>query len=64
MYSTEDADTYPVRYADERVCIGPAQANKSYLVMGNIIQAALNTGAEAIHPGYGFLAENADFARL
>ena len=64
VYSTEDADTYPVRYADERVCIGPAQANKSYLVMGNIIQAALNTGAEAIHPGYGFLAENADFARL
>ena len=64
VYSTEDADTYPVRYADECVCIGPAQANKSYLVMGNIIQAALNTGAEAIHPGYGFLAENADFARL
>lgn len=64
VYSTEDADTYPVSYADERVCIGPAQANKSYLVMENIIQAALNTGAEAIHPGYGFLAENADFARL
>ncbi|MDO5117732.1 MAG: acetyl-CoA carboxylase biotin carboxylase subunit [Eggerthellaceae bacterium] len=63
VYSTEDADTYPVQYADERVCIGPAQATKSYLVMSNIIQAALNTGAEAIHPGYGFLAENADFAR-
>ena len=63
VYSTEDADTYPVRYADEAVCIGPAQANKSYLVMANIIAAAKNTGAEAIHPGYGFLAENADFAR-
>ena len=63
VYSTEDADTYPVAYADEAVCIGPAQAAKSYLVMGNIIQAALNTGAQAVHPGYGFLAENADFAR-
>jgi acetyl-CoA carboxylase, biotin carboxylase subunit len=63
VYSTEDADTYPVSYADEAVCIGPAQANKSYLVMANIIAAAKNTGAEAIHPGYGFLAENADFAR-
>ena len=63
VYSTEDADTYPVRYADEAVCIGPAQATKSYLVMSNIIAAAVNTGAEAIHPGYGFLAENAAFAR-
>ncbi len=63
VYSTEDADTYPVQYADEAVCIGPAQANKSYLVIGNIIQAALMTDAQAIHPGYGFLAENADFAR-
>ena len=63
VYSTEDADTYPVRYADEAVCIGPAQATKSYLVMSNIIAAAVNTGAQAIHPGYGFLAENAAFAR-
>ena len=63
VYSTEDADTYPVRYADEKVCIGPAPATQSYLVMSNIIAAAKNTGAEAIHPGYGFLAENADFAR-
>ena len=63
VYSTEDANTYPVSYADEAVCIGPAQANKSYLVMSSIIAAAKNTGAEAIHPGYGFLAENADFAR-
>ena len=63
VYSTEDADTYPVHYADEAVCIGPAQATKSYLVMSNIIAAAKTTGAQAIHPGYGFLAENAEFAR-
>ncbi len=63
VYSTEDKDTYPVKYADEAVCIGPAPAGKSYLVMSNIIAAAKTTGAEAIHPGYGFLAENADFAR-
>ncbi len=63
VYSTEDADTYPVHYADEAVCIGPAQATKSYLAIPSIIAAAENTGAEAIHPGYGFLAENADFAR-
>ena len=63
VYSTEDANTYPVEYADEKVCIGPAPANQSYLVMASIIAAAKNTGAEAIHPGYGFLAENAEFAR-
>lgn len=63
VYSTEDKDTLPVRYADEAVCIGPAQSAKSYLVMSNIIAAAKTTGAQAIHPGYGFLAENADFAR-
>lgn len=63
VYSTEDANTYPVEYADEKVCIGPAPANRSYLVMASIIAAAKNTGAEAIHPGYGFLAENAEFAR-
>ena len=63
VYSTEDADTYPVRYADEKVCIGPAPANKSYLVMPSIITAAVSTGCQAIHPGYGFLAENSDFAR-
>ncbi|MBP5313623.1 MAG: acetyl-CoA carboxylase biotin carboxylase subunit [Eggerthellaceae bacterium] len=62
VYSEADTDTYPVAYADEKVCIGPAQASRSYLNMDNIISAALNTKAQAIHPGYGFLAENADFA--
>ena len=50
VYSTEDADTYPVRYADEAVCIGPAQSNKSYLVMASIIAAAKNTPATAFWP--------------
>ncbi|MCI9628086.1 MAG: acetyl-CoA carboxylase biotin carboxylase subunit [Eggerthellaceae bacterium] len=63
VYSTEDKDTYPVQYADEAVCIGPAPSGQSYLNVANIITAAKNTGAQAIHPGYGFLAENADFAR-
>ncbi len=63
VYSIEDVDTYPVQYADEKVCIGPAPVGRSYLNQDNIIQAALNTGADAIHPGYGFLAENAEFAQ-
>ncbi len=63
VYSVADKDTLPVRYADEAVCIGPAPAGKSYLNVSNIIAAAVTTGCEAIHPGYGFLAENADFAR-
>ena len=63
VYSTEDANTYPVQYADEAVCIGAPPANQSYLVVPNIIAAATITGAQAIHPGYGFLAENASFAQ-
>lgn len=64
VYSEADADCLHVRYADEAVCIGPAAASRSYLVMPALIQAALQTGAQAIHPGYGFLAERAEFSRL
>jgi geranyl-CoA carboxylase alpha subunit len=63
VYSTADAGARHVQKADEAVCIGPAQVNQSYLVIDNIIQAAQKTGADAIHPGYGFLSENAEFAR-
>ena len=63
VYSEADADTRAVQLSDEKVCIGPAPSNKSYLVIPNIIGAAKITGAQAIHPGYGFLSENADFAR-
>ncbi len=64
VYSEADEDCLHVRYADEAVCIGPPPAAQSYLVMPAIIQAALQTGAEAVHPGYGFLAERAEFSRL
>ncbi len=64
VYSEADADCLHVRYADEAVCIGPAPASQSYLVKPALIQAALQTGAQAIHPGYGFLAENAEFSAL
>ncbi|MDV2117267.1 acetyl-CoA carboxylase biotin carboxylase subunit [Alcaligenes faecalis] len=62
VYSEADRDAKYVRLADEAVCIGPAQARDSYLSMPAIISAAEVTDAEAIHPGYGFMAENADFA--
>src|SRR5512146_606380 len=63
-YSEADRDSLPVRIADERICIGPGPSSKSYLHIPNIISAALLTGCEAIHPGYGFLSENASFAEI
>ena len=63
VYSEADRNALHVRYADEAVCIGPAASNQSYLVVEKIIEACKQTGAEAIHPGYGFLSENAAFAR-
>ena len=64
VYSTADKDSLHVRFADEAVCIGPAASNLSYLNMPAIISVAEITNADAIHPGYGFLAENSKFARL
>lgn len=64
VYSNADKDSLHVHIADQAVCIGEAHASKSYLNMENIITAAINTGAEAIHPGFGFLSENAQFAEL
>jgi len=64
VYSAVDRDALHVRYADEAVFIGEAPSNQSYLAGEKIIDACRQTGAEAIHPGYGFLSENADFARL
>ena len=62
VYSEADRDAKYVKLADEAICIGPAPAAQSYLNMPAIISAAEVTDSEAIHPGYGFLAENADFA--
>jgi len=62
VYSTADRDSLHVRFADDDVCIGPGPSRESYLVVPRIIAAAEITGADAIHPGYGFLAENAEFA--
>lgn len=64
VYSTADKDSLHVRFADEAVCIGPAPSAQSYLQIPNIIAAAEITNADAIHPGYGFLSENAKFSKV
>ncbi len=64
VYSTADAESLHVKFADEAVCIGPAPSNLSYLKMSNIIAAAEITNADAIHPGYGFLSENSKFSKI
>ena len=64
IYSTADKESLHVRFADEAVCIGPAASSESYLNIPNIIAAAEITNSDAIHPGYGFLAENANFSKI
>src|SRR5438552_10979230 len=64
VYSEADRDSLHVRFADEAVCIGPPPSSASYLHIPRIISAAEITAADAIHPGYGFLAENANFAEI
>ena len=64
VYSKEDKDSLHVQLADQRICIGEGPARNSYLNMERIVTAALNMGADAIHPGFGFLSENAEFVRL
>ncbi|ADR37111.1 acetyl-CoA carboxylase biotin carboxylase subunit [Oceanithermus profundus] len=64
VHSKADADSLPVLLADEAICIGPASPQQSYLNIPNILSAAIISGADAIHPGYGFLAENAQFAEM
>src|SRR6195952_1593364 len=64
VYSTADRDSLHVRFADEAVCIGPPPSRDSYLSIPNIISAAELTNADAIHPGYGFLSENAKFSAI
>ncbi|MGK0389911.1 MAG: acetyl-CoA carboxylase biotin carboxylase subunit, partial [Maribacter sp.] len=64
VYSTADKESLHVRFADEAVCIGPASSTESYLSIPKIMAAVEITNADAVHPGYGFLAENADFAQV
>ena len=63
-HSEADRESLPVRMADEHICIGPGASGKSYLNIPNIISAAMITGSDAVHPGYGFLAENTSFAEI
>jgi len=64
IYSTADRESLHVRFADEAVCIGPASSAESYLSIPKIMAAVEITNADAVHPGYGFLSENADFAEI
>ena len=64
IYSEADKESLHVQIADESVCVGGVRSNESYLNMENIISAAINTRAEAIHPGFGFLSENSEFSDL
>ena len=64
VYSRADEDSLHVRFADEAVCIGPSESSESYLKIPNIISAAEITNSDAIHPGYGFLAENEKFSKI
>ena len=64
VYSTADKEALHTLLADEAVCIGPAKSTESYLNMSAVLSAAVLTGAEAIHPGFGFLSENSKFATM
>ena len=64
VYSKADKESLHVRFADEAVCVGPAASTDSYLKISNIIAAAEITNSDAIHPGYGFLAENSNFSKI
>mgnify|MGYP002995987041 CR=1 FL=1 len=64
VYSTADKDALHTKLADESICIGPANSKQSYLNIKNIIEAANITKADSIHPGFGFLSENANFAKM
>ncbi|TBL23835.1 acetyl-CoA carboxylase biotin carboxylase subunit, partial [Verrucosispora sp. SN26_14.1] len=64
VYSTADADSAAVRLADEAVRIGPSASRRSYLNAAAVVEAARKVGAQAVHPGYGFLSEDADFAEI